>query len=66
MSIFSNLRPSKIDPNWDFWFENKPSGNPAKKHCNKNWAVKMLDKFSVLETTHKKRYDPLTSHFVVR
>jgi hypothetical protein len=26
---FSNLRPSKIYPNWDFWFENKPSGNPA-------------------------------------
>jgi hypothetical protein len=21
-------RPSKIYPNWDFWFENKPSGNP--------------------------------------
>jgi hypothetical protein len=25
----SNLRPSKIYPNWDFWFENKPSGNLA-------------------------------------
>jgi hypothetical protein len=25
----SNLRPYKIFPNWDFWFENKPSGNPA-------------------------------------
>jgi hypothetical protein len=22
-------RPSKIYPNWDFWFENIPSGNPA-------------------------------------
>jgi hypothetical protein len=22
-------RPSKIYPNWDFWFENKPSGNPV-------------------------------------
>jgi hypothetical protein len=22
-------RPSKIYPNWDFWFENKPSGNPG-------------------------------------
>jgi hypothetical protein len=29
MSTFSNLRPSKIYPNWYFWFENKPSGNPA-------------------------------------
>jgi hypothetical protein len=26
---FSNLLPSKINPNWDFGFENKPSGNPA-------------------------------------
>jgi hypothetical protein len=25
---YINLRPSKIYPNWDFWFENKPSGNP--------------------------------------
>jgi hypothetical protein len=24
----SILRPSKIDQNLDFWFENKPSGNP--------------------------------------
>jgi hypothetical protein len=22
-------RPSKINPNWDFWYENKPSGNPG-------------------------------------
>jgi hypothetical protein len=28
-STFSNLRPSKIYPNWDIWSENKPSGNPA-------------------------------------
>jgi hypothetical protein len=21
--------PKNIYPNWDFWFENKPSGNPA-------------------------------------
>jgi hypothetical protein len=26
---FSIPWPSKIYPNWDFWFENKPSGNPA-------------------------------------
>jgi hypothetical protein len=26
---FFNLRPSKIYPNWDFWFENKQSGNPG-------------------------------------
>jgi hypothetical protein len=27
---FSILRASKINPNWDFWFENKPSGNPDR------------------------------------
>jgi hypothetical protein len=26
---FSILRPSKIYPNWDFWFENVPSCNPT-------------------------------------
>jgi hypothetical protein len=33
ISTFSNVRPSEIDPNWDFWFENKPSGNPAFSCC---------------------------------
>jgi hypothetical protein len=28
-STFSNLRPTKIFPNSDFCFENKPSGNPG-------------------------------------
>jgi hypothetical protein len=28
ISTFANLRPSKSFPNWDFGFENKPSGNP--------------------------------------
>jgi hypothetical protein len=26
---FSIPRPSTIYPNWDFWSENKPSGNPG-------------------------------------
>jgi hypothetical protein len=26
---YTNLRPSKIYRNWDFWFENIPSGNPV-------------------------------------
>jgi hypothetical protein len=26
---FPLTRPSNIYPNWDFWFENIPSGNPA-------------------------------------
>jgi hypothetical protein len=29
IQTFLILRPSKIYPNWDFWFENKPSGNPG-------------------------------------
>jgi hypothetical protein len=29
MSTFSNLRPSKIYSNRDFWFEKKPSDNPV-------------------------------------
>jgi hypothetical protein len=31
ISTFSNLGPSKIYPNWDFWFEKKTSGNPGEK-----------------------------------
>jgi hypothetical protein len=27
---FSTARPSKIYPNWNFCFENKPSGNPTR------------------------------------
>jgi hypothetical protein len=30
MPTFSIPKPFKIYPNWDFWFENKPSGNPAR------------------------------------
>jgi hypothetical protein len=30
ISIFSKLRHSEIYPNWNFWLENKPSGNPAQ------------------------------------
>jgi hypothetical protein len=29
MPTFSIARPSKIYPNWDFWFESKPPGNPG-------------------------------------
>jgi hypothetical protein len=28
VSTFSNVRLSTFYPNWDFWFENTPSGNP--------------------------------------
>jgi hypothetical protein len=35
---FTNIvlaRHSQIYPNWDFWFENIPSGNPAaNEYCD--------------------------------
>jgi hypothetical protein len=31
LPTFSIPRPSKINPNWDFGFENKPSGNPDER-----------------------------------
>jgi hypothetical protein len=31
MPTSSVVRPFKIGPNWDFWLENIPSGNPAIK-----------------------------------
>jgi hypothetical protein len=36
--IFTIQRPSKIYPKLDFWFENKPSGNPASET---NAAIKL-------------------------
>jgi hypothetical protein len=29
---FSIPRPFKMYPNWEFWFENKPSGNPDPRY----------------------------------
>jgi hypothetical protein len=37
ISTFSNLKPSKIYPNWDFWFEKKPSGNPGGIAIDSRW-----------------------------
>jgi hypothetical protein len=48
MPRFSVARPSKIYPNWDFWFENKPSGNPVRnskyKKTQKRGYKKMFDR----------------------
>jgi hypothetical protein len=40
----SIARPSKIYPNLYFWFENKPSGNPAanRRLCNGKGQVNLL------------------------
>jgi hypothetical protein len=42
---FSILRPSKIYPNWDFGFENKPSGNPAMHWPRQNCYFPPLNFF---------------------
>jgi hypothetical protein len=30
---FAILSPFKIYPNWDFWFQNIPPGNPGRVQC---------------------------------
>jgi surface antigen len=42
----SVARTSKIYPNWDFWFENKPSGNPDGT-SNGSVEIKTSFKFSI-------------------
>jgi hypothetical protein len=39
MPTFSNLRTCQICPYWDFWFEEKPSGNLAshRPETSENW-----------------------------
>jgi hypothetical protein len=37
ISTFSNLRPYLFFLNWDFLFENKPSGNPVETPLEKNF-----------------------------
>jgi hypothetical protein len=32
----SIARTLKVFPIWDFWFENKPSGNPVLNHFARN------------------------------
>jgi hypothetical protein len=36
MPLFSIARHSKIYPNWDFWFENKASGNTVCDNLDNN------------------------------
>jgi hypothetical protein len=33
------VRPSKIYPNWDFGFENKPSGNPRQEPIQESLQI---------------------------
>jgi hypothetical protein len=59
MSIFSNLRPSKIYPNWDFWVETKPSGNPAVTVLLKRalFLQMLMYDVSQRDTAKKRRLD---------
>jgi hypothetical protein len=53
----SHLWPSKIYPKWDFWFENKPSGNPAVKASNdilKRFLVTTRKVLTMVELMGKK------------
>jgi hypothetical protein len=38
----SITRPSKIYPNWDFWFENIPSGNPVLERTRNLFIFKLF------------------------
>jgi hypothetical protein len=58
ISTFSNLRPSKICTNWNFWFENKPSGNPAfkrRKVSDSLDAILATDGFALSNGTNISR-----------
>jgi hypothetical protein len=44
MPTSSIARPFKIYPNWDFWFENMPSGNPAGERLCKTHRQRVEEK----------------------
>jgi hypothetical protein len=47
---YTIARPSKIYPNWDFWFENIPSGNPrCNKRASSGQALPVRQQTFVLE-----------------
>jgi hypothetical protein len=60
VTIFSIPRPSKFYPNWDFWFENKSSGNPGR-----NFRADFFDAVPMqngLSFTLKDFFRPLCTH----
>jgi hypothetical protein len=58
MTRFSIARPSKIYPNWEFWYENKPSGNPEQQSQKEENSGKSGPRKTLFFSS--KSYHPLT------
>jgi hypothetical protein len=54
-------RPSKIYPNWDFWFENRPSGNPVGWYIALSKAYRKLitPVSTIVEPSRWWHHDPI-------
>jgi hypothetical protein len=63
---FSYLRPSKIYPNLNFWFESKPSGNPDYLHDDKKIWTRHTTTKNAESSKHQEPEDDkvLTSKFM--
>jgi hypothetical protein len=52
---FSIPKPCKIYPNWAFWFENKPSGNPAAADFVEN-ATHYIKTYFVERSSYRENF----------
>jgi hypothetical protein len=48
--------PSKIFPNWYFWFENTPSGNPGPTTCIWNMSIVQIPGISSVANEEFERF----------
>jgi hypothetical protein len=60
--------PSKIYPNWDFWYANKPPGNPAFQSISVFWpkCLKILlfqSTYTFLSNIKAIKHPPITKFF---
>jgi hypothetical protein len=58
MPRFSIVRPSKIYPKWDFWFENEPSGNPAPSHVKLDSSTGQIQGCHRVKNSYLRRRMP--------
>jgi hypothetical protein len=71
VATFSHPRLSQISSKWDFWFENKPSGNPApeaKANLHKDYGpvTSGLSRAICIQQQDRKKLpgpNPTTSKF---